>query len=57
MASLSFSGAMGALYMICPAISGSSGTSRLGVTPACLSSLGAGTGGAPMVVVRDLLSS
>lgn len=57
MASLCFSGARGALHMICPAISGSPGTSRLGVTPACFSGLGAGAGGTLLVVVRELLSS
>lgn len=56
-ASLGFSGARRALYMICPAISGSLGTSRLGVTPAWFSGLGAGAGGTLMAVVRELLSS
>lgn len=56
-ASLGFSGARRALYMICPAVSGSLGTSRLGVTPAWFSGLGAGTGSTLMAVVRELLSS
>lgn len=43
--------------MIRPAFSASFGTSRLGVTPACFSGLGAGAGGALLVVMRELLSS
>lgn len=56
-ASLGFSGARRTLYMICPAISGPLGTSRLGVTPVWFSGLGAGAGGTLMAVVRELLSS
>lgn len=56
-ASLCFSGARWALYLICPAFSGFLGTSRLGVTPACFSGLGAWAGGTLMVVMRELLSS
>lgn len=56
-ASLCFSGAVGARYVICPAFSGSLGTCRLGVTLACFSGLGAGAGGTLMVVVGELLSS
>lgn len=56
-ASLCFSGAWRALYVIRPAFSGSLGTGRLGVTPAWFSGLGAGAGGALLVLVRELLSS
>lgn len=56
-ASLCFSRALGALHMIRLAFIASSGTSRLGVTLACFSSLGAGAGGALLVVMRELLSS
>lgn len=54
---LCFSRARRALDMICPAFSGSHGTGRLGVAPACFPGVAAGAGGTLLVVVRELLSS
>lgn len=52
-----FSRALGAIYVLPLAFSGSSGATTCGVAPACFIGLRAWAGGALMVRVRDLLSS